>query len=40
MGEKLKEANGLRNRLIPEYDGINDKIACYGIEELVEDTGA
>ena len=36
MGEKLKEANGLRNRLIHEYAGINDKIACYGIEELVE----
>ncbi len=34
-GEKLREANGLRNRLIHEYDGINDKIACYGIKELV-----
>jgi uncharacterized protein YutE (UPF0331/DUF86 family) len=37
MGEKLKEANGLRNRLIHEYDGINDKLACFGIEELVEE---
>jgi uncharacterized protein YutE (UPF0331/DUF86 family) len=37
MGEKLKEANGLRNRLIHEYGGINDNIACYGIEELLED---
>ena len=37
MGEKLKEANGLRNRLIHEYDGVNDKIACYAIRELIED---
>jgi uncharacterized protein YutE (UPF0331/DUF86 family) len=37
MGEKLKEANGLRNRLIHEYDGINDKMACYAIKELVGD---
>ncbi|HJH27704.1 MAG TPA: DUF86 domain-containing protein [Methanophagales archaeon] len=37
MGEKLREANGLRNRLIHEYDGINDKIACYAIRELIED---
>ena len=37
MGEKIKEANGLRNRLIHEYDGINDKIACYAIRELIED---
>ncbi len=37
MGEKLREANGLRNRLIHEYDGINDKIACYAIKELVGD---
>ena len=37
MGEKIREANGLRNRLIHEYDGINDKIACYAIRELIED---
>ncbi len=37
MGKKLKEANGLRNRLIHEYDGINDKMACYAIRELIED---
>jgi len=37
MGEKLREANGLRNRLIHEYDGINDKMACYAIKELVGD---
>ena len=37
MGEKLREANGLRNRLIHEYDGTNDKIACYAIRELIED---
>jgi uncharacterized protein YutE (UPF0331/DUF86 family) len=37
MGEKLREANGLRNRLIHEYDGVNDKIACYAVRELIED---
>lgn len=37
LGLKLKEANGLRNRLIHGYDGVNDKIACYTIKELVED---
>jgi uncharacterized protein YutE (UPF0331/DUF86 family) len=37
MGEKLKEANGLRNRLIHGYDGVNDETACYAIKELVGD---
>jgi len=37
MGEKLKEANGLRNRLIHGYDGVNDETACYAIKELVVD---
>ncbi len=36
-GIKLKEANGLRNRLIHGYDGINDELACSVIEELIED---
>jgi uncharacterized protein YutE (UPF0331/DUF86 family) len=36
-GAKLKEANGLRNRLIHGYDGVNDEIACYAIKELVGD---
>lgn len=36
-GEKLKEANGLRNRLIHGYDGVNDETACYAIKELVGD---
>ena len=37
IGEKLKEANGLRNRLIHGYDGVNDETACYAITELVGD---
>ena len=37
IGEKLKEANGLRNRLIHGYDGVNDETACYAIKELVVD---
>jgi len=36
-GAKIKEANGLRNRLIHGYDGANDEIACYAIKELVGD---
>lgn len=40
MGEKMKEANGLRNRLIHGYDTVNDEIAYYAIEELVEDLRA
>ena len=37
MGEKLKEANGLRNRLIHGYDSVNDEIACYAMKKLVGD---
>jgi len=37
IGEKLKEANGLRNRLIHGYDGVNDETACNAIKELVGD---
>ena len=37
MGEKIKEANGLRNRLIHGYDGVNDETACYAIKELIVD---
>lgn len=37
VGEKLKEANGLRNRLIHGYDGVNDETACDAIKELVGD---
>ncbi len=37
MGEKLKEANGLRNRLIHGYNGVNDETACHAINELVGD---
>ncbi|MEA2055058.1 MAG: DUF86 domain-containing protein [Candidatus Thermoplasmatota archaeon] len=36
MGKKLKEANGLRNRLIHEYDGVNDKMAYQSMKELVD----
>jgi len=35
--EKLKEANGLRNRLIHGYDNVNDEAACSAIEELIGD---
>ena len=37
MAEKLKEANGLRNRLIHGYDSVDDETACYAIIELIED---
>lgn len=36
LGKKLKEANGLRNRLIHEYNGLNDKIAYKAIKELLQ----
>jgi uncharacterized protein YutE (UPF0331/DUF86 family) len=36
LGQSLKEANGLRNRLVHEYDGINDRIAYTSIERLIE----
>nr|CAE46372.1 hypothetical protein C2_0014 [uncultured archaeon]CBH37410.1 hypothetical protein BSM_08870 [uncultured archaeon] len=35
--EKLKEANGLRNRLIHGYDSVDDETACYSIIELIEE---
>ncbi len=31
----MKEANGLRNRLIHEYDGLNDMLAYESMKELV-----
>ena len=34
-GKKMKEANGLRNRLIHEYDGLNDMLAYESMKELV-----
>jgi uncharacterized protein YutE (UPF0331/DUF86 family) len=37
MAEKIKEATGLRNRLIPGYDGVDDETACYAITELIAD---
>jgi len=40
MGLKLKEANGLRNRLIHGYNGVNDETACYAIKELIGDLRA
>ena len=36
LGQSLKEANGLRNRLVHEYDGINDRIAYTSIARLTE----
>ncbi len=35
LGRRLKEANGLRNRLI--YEGVDDERACDAIKELIED---
>lgn len=35
--EKLKEANGLRNRLIHGYEGIDDETAYYSMKELIGD---
>lgn len=40
LGHKLKEANGLRNRLIHEYDGLHDETACHAIIELIADLRA
>ncbi|NMA88325.1 MAG: DUF86 domain-containing protein, partial [Methanoculleus bourgensis] len=37
LGRSLKEANGLSNRLVHEYDGMNDYIAYTSIPGL---TGA
>ena len=34
-GKKMKEANGLRNRLVHEYDGLNDMLAYESMKELV-----
>ncbi|KDE54786.1 DUF86 domain-containing protein [Methanoculleus sp. MH98A] len=36
LGQSLKEANGLRNRLVHEYDGVNDRIAYASIARLTE----
>lgn len=36
LGRSLKEANGLRNRLVHEYDGINDMTAYTSIARLTE----
>jgi len=36
LGRSLKEANGLRNRLVHEYDGINDRMAYISIARLIE----
>lgn len=37
LGQSLKEANGLRNRLVRGYEGINDRMAYTSIARL---TGA
>ena len=34
-GKKMKEANGLRNRLVHEYDGLNDMLAYESMKELL-----
>ena len=35
MGKKLKETNGLRNRLIHEYNGLDNKLVYRSIKELI-----
>ncbi len=34
-GKDMKSANGLKNRLVHEYDGINDRIAYAAMQRLV-----
>ena len=36
LKDKLKEANGLRNRLIHGYDRLEDEIACNSIKNLLD----
>jgi len=36
LGRSLKEANGLRNRLVHEYDGVNDRMAYISMTRLTE----
>ncbi len=38
LKETLNEANGLRNRLIHEYNGLNPEIAFISIEKLLPHT--
>jgi Uncharacterized conserved protein len=35
LREVLNEANGLRNRLVHDYNGLNDKIALKSIQHLL-----
>lgn len=35
IAECLKTANGLRNRLVHRYNGINDKLALDSILEVI-----
>jgi len=35
MEDDLKRANGLRNRVVHEYNGLRDEVAYSGIEELL-----
>ena len=34
-GRDMKSANGLRNRLVHEYDGVNDQIAYAALQRLM-----
>jgi uncharacterized protein YutE (UPF0331/DUF86 family) len=34
-GRDMKSANGLRNRLVHEYDGVNDHIAYAAMQRLM-----
>jgi len=35
LANALKELNGLRNRIVHEYNGLNDEIAMRSIENLI-----
>lgn len=35
IGEGLKEANGLRNRIVHEYNGLDERIALDSMEKIL-----
>ena len=37
LKSSITEANGLRNRLVHEYNGISDAIALDSIKDLIDD---
>jgi len=37
LGSRMKEINGLRNRLVHGYDDLDDERACHAIQSLIKD---